>query len=72
MIFVNTSALNALFDRDDENHPLAKSTWRSLLHADEALIVTNYVVVETTALARRCIQNEMSARSTFNVGRAGH
>jgi uncharacterized protein len=52
MIFVDTSALYAVLDRDDQNHPLAKSTWRTLLQEDEALIVTNYVVVETTALVQ--------------------
>jgi predicted nucleic acid-binding protein len=52
MIFVDTSALYAVLDRDDQNHPLAKSTWSSLLQADDVLIVTNYVVVETTALVQ--------------------
>ena len=52
MIFVDTSALYAVLDRDDQNHPLAKSTWSSLLQADDALVVTNYVVVETTALVQ--------------------
>ena len=52
MIFVDTSALYAVLDRDDQNHPLAKSTWSSLLQADDALIVTNYVVVEATALVQ--------------------
>ena len=52
MIFVDTSALYAVIDRDDENHPVAKSTWRSLLHEDDILIVTNYVVVETMALVQ--------------------
>ena len=52
MIFVDTSALYAVIDRDDENHPVAKSTWRSLLHEDDILIVTNYVFVETTALVQ--------------------
>ena len=52
MIFVDTSALYAALDRDDQNHPLAKSTWSSLLQADDALVVTNYVVVETTALVQ--------------------
>lgn len=52
MIFVDTSALYAVLDRDDDNHPLAKSAWSSLLQGDDALIVTNYVVVETTALVQ--------------------
>jgi uncharacterized protein len=52
MIFVDTSALYAVLDRDDRNHPLARSTWGMLLQGDDALIVTNYVVVETTALVQ--------------------
>jgi predicted nucleic acid-binding protein len=52
MIFVDTSALYAVLDRDDGNHPPAKSTWSELLQGDDVLIVTNYVVVETTALVQ--------------------
>lgn len=52
MIFVDTSALYAVLDRDDQNHPVARSTWGTLLQDDDALIVTNYVVVETTALVQ--------------------
>lgn len=52
MIFVDTSALYAVLDRDDQNHPLAKSTWGTLLEEAGALIVTNYVVLETTAIVQ--------------------
>lgn len=52
MILVDTSALYAVLDRDDENHSAARATWISLLQADNALLVTNYVVVETTALVQ--------------------
>lgn len=52
MILVDTSALYAVLDRDDRNHPVAKATWGKLLQADDTLIVTNYVVVETTALVQ--------------------
>jgi predicted nucleic acid-binding protein len=50
MILVDTSALYAVLDRDDRNHAAAKATWTRLLEADETLLVTNYLVVETTAL----------------------
>jgi len=50
MILVDTSALYAVLDRDDRNHAVAKATWITLLQADEALMVTNYLLVETTAL----------------------
>jgi uncharacterized protein len=52
MILVDTSALYAVLDREDENHQIAKATWGELLEADETLLVTNYVVLETTALAQ--------------------
>jgi uncharacterized protein len=47
-----SSALYAMLDRDDDNHPAAKATWNRLLEDDEPLLVTNYVVVETTALVQ--------------------
>lgn len=50
--FVDTSALYALLDRDDEHHQKAAEAWTALLDAREALITSNYVVVETTALAQ--------------------
>lgn len=52
MILVDTSALYAVLDRDDENHAVAKATWGGLLETDQPLLVTNYVVVETTALVQ--------------------
>jgi predicted nucleic acid-binding protein len=55
MILVDTSALYAVLDRDDLHHLPAKATWSRLLEADEALLVTNYVIVETTALVQHRI-----------------
>lgn len=52
MILVDTSALYAVLDRDDENHRAASVTWASLLQTDERLLVTNYIVVETTAIVQ--------------------
>ena len=52
MIFVDTSALLALLDRDDEFHARAATVIRSL-GADDALLTHEYVIVETTALAQR-------------------
>lgn len=53
-IFFDTSALYALLDEDDANHPRARS-WFSGPGRDlgEALVSHNYVVVETAALVGR-------------------
>ena len=51
--FVDTSALYALLDRDDDNHIAAVDTWRELLTGEATLWVTNYVLVETSALVQR-------------------
>lgn len=51
--FVDTSALYALLDADDQVHEPAKETWNSLLDVeDESLISTNYVLLETFALVQ--------------------
>ena len=51
-VFVDTSALYALMDRDDRNHKAARDKWIKLLEAGEVLLTTSYVVVETTALVQ--------------------
>jgi len=51
-VFVDTSALYALLDRDDANHRPAAEAWAALLESHEPLSTSNYVVVETTALVQ--------------------
>lgn len=51
--FVDTSALLALLDADEERHAAAADAWRDLLLADEPLLTSNYVLVECFALAQR-------------------
>lgn len=53
MTFVDTSALMALLDRSEAKHASCANTWRELLEDDETLVTSNYVLVETYALAQR-------------------
>lgn len=50
MIYIDTSAIYAIFDKDDANHKRAKNIWASLIKAQESLACNNYVLVETNAL----------------------
>ena len=52
MIFVDTSALYAVLDRDDDNHPVARTTWERLVRSSDVLLAHNYVLVETSALVQ--------------------
>jgi len=51
-VFVDTSALYAVLDRDDENHSRASEAFAELL-PDTTLLTHSYVVVEATALVQR-------------------
>lgn len=53
-VFVDTSALYALLDADDENHDAARRTL-SGLREDRELLTHNYVLVETAAVVQRRI-----------------
>jgi predicted nucleic acid-binding protein len=50
--FVDTSAIYALLDRNDANHEAAKACWWALLDSNDPLFTTNYIVVESCALAQ--------------------
>lgn len=52
-IFVDTSALLAVLDADEKQHPFAKGKWEQLISQDASLACTNYILVETFALAQR-------------------
>lgn len=51
-IFVDTSALYAILDADDENHPRSAETWRRVIASNQSVVTTNYVLVETFALVQ--------------------
>ncbi len=52
-VFVDTSGLLAILDAEDHYHAPAAICWRDLIERDEILVSTNYVLVETFALAQR-------------------
>jgi predicted nucleic acid-binding protein len=52
VIFVDTSAIYAVLDRSDANHEAARTCWLHLLESNDHLFTTNYVLVESCALAQ--------------------
>lgn len=52
-VFVDTSAFLTILDADDPNNNSAMSAWTEKINAGEALLTTNYVVVETVAVLHR-------------------
>ena len=51
-VFVDTSALYAVLDADDDEHARARAEWRRLVRGSSGLLTTSYVLVETTALVQ--------------------
>jgi len=52
-VFVDTSALVEVIDHDAPRHAAATGEWEAMLRRDDALICTNYVMVETVSLVQR-------------------
>jgi uncharacterized protein len=52
-VFLDTSALYAVFDADDAGHPAAAQAWEALLGSESSLHTSNYVLVELVALLQR-------------------
>jgi predicted nucleic acid-binding protein len=57
-IFVDTSAVMAVLVDTDEFHARASEEWRRLMDATDALLTTNYTLVELLTLAQRRIGME--------------
>lgn len=51
-VFVDTSAFLAVLDADDENHARASQVWQDLVTREISMACSNYVLVETFALAQ--------------------
>ena len=58
-IFVDTSGLFALLNTAEPNNTAASEQWGRLLHGEDNLFTTNYIVVESIAL----IQNRLGFRA---------
>jgi predicted nucleic acid-binding protein len=52
-VYLDTSALYAVFDADDRAHEATARAWEELLSADASLHTSSYVLVETMALLQR-------------------
>lgn len=52
-VFVDTSALLILLDADNELHSCLTAQWQQFQQDGVALVTTNYILVETTAVCQR-------------------
>lgn len=52
ILFVDTSAFYALLDAADPNHERARECWTDVLAADQTILTSNYIAVETSALVQ--------------------
>lgn len=50
--YIDTSALIAVLDVDDEHFPRAEKKWKELIQNNSTLICSNYILVETIALVQ--------------------
>lgn len=63
-VFVDTSALFAVLDQDDQSHRAAYGAWKKLLLESTDLLTSNYVLVETSALVQHRLG--LAALRTFH------
>jgi len=49
-IFLDTSAILAVLNADDQNHVLARPTWQALLSQEDEIACSNYILLETFAI----------------------
>ena len=65
MIFLDTSAIYAMADREDPRHEQTKELFQGLLEAGEEILTHNYVLVEAIAL----IQRRLGLEAAVNLAR---
>jgi predicted nucleic acid-binding protein len=54
-LFLDTSGIYAVLDRDDANHSKAKPMWAEWLRGGAVFLTHNYVLIETAALLQHRI-----------------
>jgi len=59
MVFVDTSALFALVNGAEANHPRSSEVWRSLVAGPAMLLTSNYILLETCSL----LQNRLGVEA---------
>ena len=52
MIFIDTSGLYAVLDRDDLHHAAARAAWADILRTSDTMLTHNYALVEMYALCQ--------------------
>lgn len=60
MIFLDTSAIYALADRDDDQHEAAVASFEAALKSGRSIVTSNYVVVESAALLHRRLGRQVA------------
>ena len=52
-VFLDTSAIIALVDGNETNHPVAQKIWLQLLLDEVSVVTTSYVLTESYALLQQ-------------------
>ena len=50
IVFLDTSAIMAVLNVDDQNHALALPSWQATLSQGDEIVCSNYILIETFAL----------------------
>jgi uncharacterized protein len=52
-LFIDTSAILAILNVNDQYHPSAKNEWTNILGSNDIIFCSNYIIVETIAILQR-------------------
>ena len=70
-VFLDTGALLALADEDDDYHSVATSVFTEFLQSKARLITSNFVLSETYTLIRSRVNHRAAVEFMKNFDRAG-